>query len=286
MAQDGSTLTVAIIAAGAMGAAVGRRLNEHGARVLTVTQGRSARTEARAQDAGMIAVAPEAIAAADIVLSIAPPSEAPSLAALLAPILRAAQVKPTFIDCNAINPETMRALAASLAGTGCAILDGAIIGPPPSDSKDPCFYVSGDPEGRSAPLAAHGLRLRRIDGPIGAAKTLKMVYAGINKGFVGLGAAMLLAAARAGCDDALRQELGESLPTLLARLETGVPDMYPKAYRWVGEMHEIADFLGSEDPANGYFKAAAGVFARLAADHDGAQALETALDAALGHGRG
>ncbi|MDR3457748.1 MAG: DUF1932 domain-containing protein [Verrucomicrobiae bacterium] len=284
MPHDGTAPTIAIVAAGAMGAAVGKRLSEHGAKVMTVLEGRSARTAERAREAGMVAVAPQELAAVELILSIAPPSEALGLANSLASILGAAPRKPVFIDCNAVNPETMRDIAAALAATGCDVLDCAIIGPPPSVAQNPCFYVSGDPKGLSLPLADLGLRLRRVDGPVGAAKTLKMVYAGINKGLVGLGAAMLLAASNAGCAESLREEMGESLPAILARLTKGAPDMYPKAYRWVGEMHEIAAFLERGDPARGFFEAAAGIFARFAADHDGPGDLEAKLNAALGLG--
>ena len=48
------TFVVAVIAPGAMGAAVGKRLGSHDARVLTSLAGRSASTVARAGDAGMV----------------------------------------------------------------------------------------------------------------------------------------------------------------------------------------------------------------------------------------
>src|SRR5258708_26906900 len=71
---------IAILAPGAMGSAVARRLNEHGARVLTSLAGRSEATAKRAAAAGMIAAGDADIADADIVLSIVPPAEAVALA--------------------------------------------------------------------------------------------------------------------------------------------------------------------------------------------------------------
>jgi hypothetical protein len=71
---------VAVIAAGAMGAAVGRRLTDHGVTVLTSLAGRSAATTARAVAAGMAAASDAEIAAADFVRSILPPGDAPALA--------------------------------------------------------------------------------------------------------------------------------------------------------------------------------------------------------------
>lgn len=39
-------------------------------------------------------------------------------------------------------------------------------------------------------------------------------------------------------------ELGSSQPMFLKRITTSVPGMLPKAYRWVGEMEEISQFVG------------------------------------------
>ncbi|KAK4687201.1 hypothetical protein P7C73_g2907, partial [Tremellales sp. Uapishka_1] len=53
---------------------------------------------------------------------------------------------------------------------------------------------------------------------------------------------------------ALLEELNASQPALLQGLSKRFPDMMPKAYRWVGEMEEIASFIdtsllgGASDP--------------------------------------
>ena len=67
---------VAVIAAGAMGAAVGQRLADLGVTVLTSLAGRSEATAARAAAAGMSAASDAEIAAADFVLSVLPPGDA------------------------------------------------------------------------------------------------------------------------------------------------------------------------------------------------------------------
>jgi L-threonate 2-dehydrogenase len=130
----------------------------------------------------------------------------------------------------------------------------------------PRFYVSGEQSGRAFVLRALGLDLRQIDGPIGAAAALKMSYAGITKGLTAIGAAMLLAASRSGASTELYREMGESLPQLLSRFEIGIPDLYPKAYRWVAEMREIAAFLSEGKAAAMIFEGAAQLYDRLATD--------------------
>jgi hypothetical protein len=117
-----------------------------------------------------------------------------------------------------------------------------------------------------------------IQGPVGAASALKMSYAGIGKGLTALGAAMILAATRAGAATELHRELGESLLPILSRFETAIPDMYPKAYRWVAEMEEIAGFLEADEAAAMMFRGAARFYERLAADAAGDQLECAALD--------
>jgi hypothetical protein len=108
-----------------------------------------------------------------------------------------------------------------------------------------------------------------------------MSYAGITKGFTALGAAMMLAASREGAGDALRAELADSQPALFGWLERNVPRMYPKAYRWVAELEEIAGFVGEDRPEHEMLAAAARLYARIAADVDGENEETGALDAFL-----
>ena len=260
-------IVIAIHSPGAMGSAISARLVEHGARVLTSLDGRSAATVERARAARMEDVSPETIATADIILSIVPPGQAVALAEGFVLLLKESRHKPVFIDCNALSPKTKTLVAMTLADTGCDFIDGAIIGAPPEPGeKGPRFYVSGEQSGRASVLRALGLDLRQIDGPIGAAAALKMSYAGISKGLTAIGAAMLLGASRSGNSKELYQELAESLPQLLSRFERGIPDMYPKAYRWVAEMREIAVFLGEDKAGAMIFEGAAQLYQRLATD--------------------
>jgi 3-hydroxyisobutyrate dehydrogenase-like beta-hydroxyacid dehydrogenase len=260
-------IVIAILSPGAMGSAISVGLVERGARVLTSLDGRSTATVDRARTAGMEDASQETIAAADLILSIVPPSEAVALAKGLVTRLSESRHKPVYIDCNALSPKTKTEIAGILAETGCDIIDGAIVGAPPQPGKKgPRIYVSGDHSDRASVLRTLGLDLRQIDGPIGAAAALKMSYAGINKGVMAIGTAMLLAASRSGASTGLYQELGESLPQLLSKFETGIPDMYPKAYRWVAEMREIAAFLDEDKAAAMIFEGAAQLYDRLASD--------------------
>lgn len=271
---------VAIIAPGNMGAAIGRRLVANGLDVLTLLEGRGTASRARAEQAGMAGVGLDEITKADFLLSIVPPGEALGLARTLAPHL-AAQTHPmVYVDCNAVSPPTVRKIGEVLKGV--AFVDAGIIGLPPSEGeKGPTIYASGDAAMRFSKLAAYGLSIKLLEGPIGAASALKMSYAGITKGLSGLGAAMLLAANREGAAEALRAELQDSQPALLARFAKALPQMFGKAYRWVAEMEEIAEFLGEDEAAATVFRGFAELYERLAADYRGRRGEIGAIEAFL-----
>lgn len=269
--------TIAILAPGAMGSAVARRLSDNGARVLTSLKGRSEATLKRAADAGMVGAEDDAIADADIILSIVPPGEAVTLAERLAASIVKRAKKPVVVDCNAVNVDTVKRIEEIIGSAQAPFVDGGIIGfPPQPGGKGPAFYMSGEHAKDVAVLRDFGLDLRIVEGPVGAASALKMSYAGIVKGLAGISSAMVVAATKAGAADALRDELALSQPAILARLEVALPDMIPKAYRWVAEMQEISGFLGPDHPASQIYQGFAKWFEHLAGDANG-----EAVDAAL-----
>jgi putative dehydrogenase len=263
---------VAIVAQGAMGSGVGARLVEHGLEVTTSLAGRSEASAKRAREAGMRPVSDEEVATADFFLSIVPPGDALTLAEKFAPIIKRGNHKPVYVDCNAVNPETAVRIANVISECGAPFVDAGIIGGPPRrDGYRPAFYASGSDAARFAALAEFGMDARLMEGPVGAASAMKMSYAGITKGFTALGAVMMLAATRAGTAEALRQELSQSQPALLAWLDRQMPAMYSKAYRWVAEMEEIAEFVGNDPAAKKMFEADAELYLRIAKDFDGSQ---------------
>ena len=271
---------VAVIAPGMMGSAVAHCMTASGLEVRTLLEGRGKDTLDRAAKAGMTGASEAQIAACDFILSILPPGNALDLAERLAPALRAAATKPVYVDCNAVDPATVVRIARVIEETGATFVDGGIIGGPPTPgSKATKIYLSGPAAARLKILENFGLHMSIQPGPIGAASAMKMSYAGITKGFTALGAAMMLAATRAGTAEALKAELSSSQPALYGWLTRQMPRMYSKAYRWVAEMEEIAAFVG-EDPAGAkFYQGAAELYARIAADFEGANKETAALDA-------
>lgn len=272
--------TVTVIAPGMMGSAVAKRLSSNGVKVLTSLTGRSAATAARARTAGMTDATDTQLAQADFILSIVPPGEALALAERLAPAMRDVSQKPIYVDCNAVSPTSVVRIGQVVHAVGAAFVDGGIIGPPPeADSTKTQIYLSGPEAGKVAVLGECGLSIRIQPGPIGAASAMKMSYAGITKGFTALGAAMMLAATRAGAADALIAEMKVSQPALLKWLTDQMPKMHSKAYRWVAEMEEINAFVGAGQPGSGFYESAARLYEEIAADFKGPAKMTEALDA-------
>lgn len=189
--------TLAIVAPGAMGAAVGRRLTAAGLTVLTNLDGRSAATRSRAEQAGLKDASLADIASnSNWVLSILPPGEAYNFAKRFrdAHAAAAANRALAFADCNAVNPETVKQISALFSGTPIKFIDAGIIGGPPQGDFDPVFYASSAPEDDSildelSALSKYGLKVKPLRGEganVGDASALKMSYA-VSRGRIHVG---------------------------------------------------------------------------------------------------
>ncbi|HEY4388643.1 MAG TPA: DUF1932 domain-containing protein [Ktedonobacteraceae bacterium] len=233
--------TVGIVSPGDMGHAIGAVLHQHGLRVITNAQGRSSRTAALAKAAGIIDVSNDEtlVREADILLSILPPDRAYASAGRIATAVHKTGATLLFVDCNAIAPRTAYAIDQLLTQAGVSFVDGGIIGGPPQPGKaGPRLYVSGVRAADVALLQDYGLDIRVLGPHTGQASGLKMCYASLTKGSTALLTEALVAGRALGLQEALAAEF-QSLP-LFHTMEHGVPGMPPKAYRWVGEMEEIA----------------------------------------------
>ena len=233
--------TIGLLSPGDMGHSVGAVLQRNGLQVLTCLDGRSERSRALAAEAGIedTASITELVDAADIFLSILPPARAVENAERIAAALRETGADLLYVDCNAIAPRTAQAVAAVVTAAGARFADIGIIGAPPR-RPGTRFYASGPGAEELLQLRDYGLDIRVLEGGVGQASGLKMCYGALTKGLQALGVELLVAARALGLEDALRQEQQQSTPDVRAWIENAIPTMPPKAYRWVGEMEEIA----------------------------------------------
>ncbi len=255
--------TIGLLHPGEMGSMVGAAARANGLRVLWASEGRSAPTRERAaaaglEDANSVDVL---ITASQVIVSVCPPHAAADLAREVA----GRGFAGTYVDANAISPETAREIGGIIERGGATFLDGGIIGPPPRVPGSTRLYLSGARAGVIASLFARGpLEAIVIDGGPGAASALKMAYAAYTKGTAALLMAIRALAAQAGVDDALLREWERSQPQLAAQAERAVRSNTPKAWRFVGEMEEMAATFERSGLPGGFAQAAAEIYRRLA----------------------
>ena len=252
-----SGTTIAVVGTGDMGSGVGRVLVDGGRRVITDLSGRSAHSVELARAAGMedVGSLEAVVAQAEVILSILPPARASAFAERTAEAIRVTSARPLFVDCNAIAPQTVRALAPLVSSAGAEFLDVGIVGPAPRAENPPTrFYASGERVEGLADLSVPEIRVIDMGPEIGRASALKATYAGLNKGTQALHATVLLAAERLGVRSELMQELQESQRQAEARMQRQVPHLAATAERFCGEMLEIAstyESVGVTEDARG-----------------------------------
>jgi 3-hydroxyisobutyrate dehydrogenase-like beta-hydroxyacid dehydrogenase len=203
-----------------------------------------------------------------VVLSVCPPHAAADLARAVA----RHRFAGVYVDGNAVAPATARAIGGIVEAGGATFVDGGIVGPPPARPGTTRLYLSGREAGRVASVfTGSPLEAIVIDGPPGAASALKMTYAAWTKGSAALLMAIRALAAAEGVDAALVGEWGRSQPDLPARSEDAVRGNARKAWRFVGEMEEIAATFAAAGLPDGFHRASAEVYARLAPYKDQAE---------------
>ena len=264
------TVTIGVLHPGEMGSAVAAGLAAGGARVLWTAERRSDKTRQRAARAGLAEVATLATLVGEscVLLSVCPPHAAVDVARAVA----ARRFAGLYVDANAVSPATARAIGDVVERAGAAFVDGGIVGPPPERSGTTRLYLSGAEAARAAALFARGpLEAIVLDGPPGAASALKMAYAAWTKGSAALLMAIRALAAAEGVDTPLVREWERSQPDLAARSETAVRTNARKAWRFVGEMDEIAATFAAAGLPDGFHRAAGDIYGRLAEYKDAAE---------------
>ena len=269
---------IAILSPGDMGGGVGAALAEHGHDVIACVAGRSQETQARARRLSFrLADDLESLLAeADIVLSILPPEAALGLARDVVAAMRRSAHAPPYADCNAVSPETARAIGALFEGTGAPFIDAGIIGAAPRPDRPPTrFYVSGESAGLMDVLDGKGISVRRVGPEIGRASAVKMCYASITKGTNTLHIAAMTVADALGVGETVRAEIDESLPSIMQHMRGTIPRLPADSGRWVGEMEEIARTYASAGVTPRFHQGAAETFRLLDSTPYGRETRET-----------
>ena len=225
--------------------------------------GRSDASRSRAvasglEDVGSIEAMVEQAA---VVVSVCPPASAPEVARDVA----AAGFAGIYVDVNSISPATTRLIGDQFA----RFVDGGVVGPPVQSSGSTRLYLSGNDAGEVAELwTGTALETRVVEGGAGAASAVKICFAAWTKTTAALLLAIRALATAEGVEEALLAEWATSMPGLADQSARAASGNAPKAWRFAGELEEIAASFAAHDLPDGFGTAAAEVYARMAGFKD------------------
>ena len=253
---------IGILHPGQMGASVGAAALAAGAHVSWASQNRGAATRQRAaaaglEDGGSLA---NVVSTCDVLISVCPPASAVAVATSVA----ALGFDRTYVDANAVAPQTALEIASVVREAGARFVDGGIIGPPAHKGGTTRLYLSGT----EAPFVASLFEDSALEGVAmdpteGSASSLKVCYAAWTKGSSALLIAVRSLAAAEDVESSLLGEWALSKPGLEVSSGKAVKNNAFKAWRFAGEMREIANSFEAAGLPGGFHGAAAEIYDRL-----------------------
>jgi 3-hydroxyisobutyrate dehydrogenase-like beta-hydroxyacid dehydrogenase len=256
--------TLGILHPGSMGAAVAAQARRSGTEVLWCPVGRSASSKERAERYGLTPVLAlsEMAERADIILSLCPPAAAEDVAR----DVTACSYAGIYVDGNAVSPATMASINGIVQRSGATVVDGSVIGSPPSGTKSPRLYLSG-PADAVAPVArlfeGSAVQARPLTGGIGQASALKLSYSSYQKASRALAAVAYALASDHGVEGELL-DIAEGRTTSYLAETSYFPKVAARSWRWGPEMKEAAHALEEAGLPPDLAQAAAAVMDRWA----------------------
>ena len=254
--------TIAILMPGDMGHGCGKAFKNNNFRVVTCLSQRSIRTKKLAELSGFedLGTIENVVEHSDIILSILPPEFALQQAKIVNDVILKKEKHLTYVDCNAVSPETALKINDSISSKFCNFIDGGIIGfNPIVENGQTRLYISGPNTQPVKLLHKKGFIIKDLGLEIGKASAMKMVYASATKGTFALHAAVLTTAHKLGLTSEYFAELEYSKPDILSAMERMVPRIPLDAARWEGEMFEIANTFSDAGVTSKFHEGAADI---------------------------
>lgn len=211
-------VSVAVLGLGEAGAAIAGDLIEAGARLLGFDP------RPGVADGVPRADSPEAtVAGAELVLSVNSGDAALPAARSVAGSLGEGQL---FADLNSAGAPLKRELAAVIEPSGALFADVALMAPVPGRGvRTPALVSGSGAEQFAERMSVLGMPVEVVGAEPGQAAVRKLLRSVFMKGLAAAAIEALSAAAAAGCEDWLREEIAAALTAadaaLLERLETG-----------------------------------------------------------------
>jgi 3-hydroxyisobutyrate dehydrogenase-like beta-hydroxyacid dehydrogenase len=283
--------TLGILHPGNMGVSVAASARNSGCDVYWASDGRSASTRARAEEQGLrdASTLDNLCRVCGVIVSVCPPHVAEDVAEA---VMRHG-FAGLYLDANAISPQRAVRMGERMAAADITFVDGAIIGGPAWQPGETWLYLSG---GKAAALtdcfAAGPLETIVMGDEVGKASALKMVYAAWSKGSTALLCGVLAAAEELGVGNALAARWDADREGFTEQSVNRARRVTEKAWRFAGELEEIAATFEAAGLPGGFHAAAAELYRRLAGFKDAESTpsiedvLAALLDPAAGNGAG
>lgn len=261
------TPIIGLLHPGAMGAAVGAVLVDGGHDVGVYVEDRSEATRRRADQAGLrrLASLDELVRTSDLIVSVVPPHAAFDVAQRVIDV----GFDGTYLDANAISPERSRSIDELVTAAGAHYVDGGIVGRPPERAGTTWLHLSGQDAPVVAALFAGGaLATNVVSSRAGDASAVKVAFAAWTKGSTALRTAVLAYAEASGVGTELETQWEAFEPGFWDEGRARAVSVTAKAWRFEGEMQEIADAFAAVGVPSGFHRAAAELYASIASLRD------------------
>ena len=262
---------IGILHPGEMGISIASSAINNGHSVYWVSENRSDKSRLRAEEYKLTEIdsLAQLCKITEIILCICPPHAAENVARLVIE----QKFRGYYLDANAISPQQSIKIGELTSANGIQFIDGGIIGGPAWKPKETYLYLSGEHAQIIANCFSNGpLGVKVIGNEIGKASALKMCYAAYSKGTTALLAAILAAAETYNVRDVLYQQWDKDDTSFKNQVEGRVKRVTAKAWRFEGEMLEIASTLHEAGLPSGFHEAAAKIY-HCFADFKNAQSL-------------
>jgi 3-hydroxyisobutyrate dehydrogenase-like beta-hydroxyacid dehydrogenase len=261
---------IGILHPGEMGISIAASAMNNGHQVYWLSQDRTDKTRARAKKYKLIEIAslPQFCQTCELIISICPPHAAEEVAQSVI----GAGFKGLYLDANAISPGRAIKIGKMMEANKIQFLDGGIIGGPAWIPKETCLYLSGKGAHEIAACFSNGLLKTKIIGSeIGKASALKICYAAYTKGTTALLSSILATAESLDVREELYQQWDMDEQRFSEQVNRRVRGVTAKAWRFEGEMREIAATFRESGLPDGFHQSAAEVYHRMASFRDAAE---------------
>ena len=258
---------IGVVHPGMMGICVAATVQNSGHEVYWASEGRSPQTRERAEkfnlsDTGSLAALCETCTA---IISVCPPHAAEDVAEQVL----ANSFQGVYLDVNAISPQRTIRIGQRMRKAGVDFVDGGIIGFPVWERGKTWLYLSGEKASEAARFCSEGpLETSVVGDEVGKASALKMCYAAYTKGTTALLCGILATAQVLGVRGELETQWSRDWTNFGEQAGERVQNVTTKAWRFAGEMAEIAATFREAGMPGEFHAAAEMIYRRIAGFKD------------------